>query len=165
MGIDNQTTKQTYIGLLAEILRKKLEVLKLLMELSEQQEQILSSEAFDEDQFLTTIDQKEEQINRLNTLDEGFDKVYNGVKQELSEDKVSYTSEILLMKDLITEITDMSVKLQAIEKRNKEKLEQVLVEKRKEIKNFRVSNQTATNYYKTMAQQHEAQSYFYDKKN
>jgi hypothetical protein len=165
MGLENQTTKQTYIGLLAEILKRKIEVLKLLMDLSVQQEQILTAEAFDEDLFLTTIDQKEEQINRLNTLDEGFDKIYNGVKEELSVDKVSYTSEILLMKDLITEITDMSVKLQAIEKRNKEKLEQVLVEKRKEIKNFRVSNQTATNYYKTMAQQHEAQSYFYDKKN
>lgn len=165
MGLENQTTKQTYIGLLAEILKKKIEVLKLLMDLSVQQEQILTAEAFDEDLFLTTIDQKDEQINRLNTLDEGFDKIYNGVKEELSVDKVSYTSEILLMKDLITEITDMSVKLQAIEKRNKEKLEKVLVEKRKEIKNFRVSNQTATNYYKTMAQQHEAQSYFYDKKN
>ena len=79
--------------------------------------------------------------------------------------KLNYSVEISCMKELITKITDLSVRLQAIEKRNKEKFEAVIASKRIEIKKLRISNQTATNYYKTMAQQHESQSYFYDKKN
>ncbi|MDF2944215.1 MAG: hypothetical protein K0S01_3073 [Herbinix sp.] len=165
MELENHTTKQAYIQLLADTLKKKTEVLDLLMNLSEQQDSIISSEDFDEEQFLQTITLKEEQIDSLTKLDAGFEQLYESVKVELETGRAKYTIEISALKERITEITDLSVKLQALEKRNKSKLEVLLAQKRKVIKNSRISNQTAANYYKTMAKQHEAQSVFYDKKN
>jgi hypothetical protein len=164
MELESNTTRQAYIQLMVDTLRKKTEVLNLLMNITQQQESIISSNTFQEDQFLQTISQKEEQIQILTKLDIGFEQLYVSVKDELVNDKERYNTEIEIMKELITDITDFSVKLQVLEKRNKSKLEVLFARKRKEIKNSRISNQTASNYYKTMANQHEAQSYFYDKK-
>jgi hypothetical protein len=164
MELENQTTRQTYIQLMVDTLRKKTVVLNVLMNLTQQQEYIISSDTFQEDQFLQTISQKEEQIQILTKLDIGFEQLYESVKDELVNGKERYSAELEMLKELITDITDLSVKLQALEKRNKSKMDVLFARKRKEIKNSRISNQTATNYYKTMANQHEAQSYFYDKK-
>jgi hypothetical protein len=164
MELENHTTRQAYIQLLVDTLRKKTEVLNLLMNFTQQQENIISSDTFQENQFLQIISLKEEQIQILSKLDIGFEQLYESVKDELTISKERYGSEIEVLKDLITKITDLSVKLQVLEKRNKSKLDVLFARKRKEIKNSRISNQTATNYYKTMANQHEAQSFFYDKK-
>jgi hypothetical protein len=164
MDLDNHDTKQVYIQLLTEVLQKKIEVFHKLLDLTLRQENIIGAEPFTEDEFLQTISKKETQINDLSKLDSGFEKLYNSVKEELSLNKDKYKNEISLLKDQISAITELSVKIQATEKRNKTKLEAVLARKRKDIKTARISSQTATNYYKTMANQHEAQSFFYDKK-
>jgi hypothetical protein len=164
MDLDNHDTKQVYIQLLTEVLQKKIEVFHKLLDLTLRQENIIGAEPFTEDEFLQTISKKETQINDLSKLDSGFEKLYNSVKEELSLNKDKYKNEISLLKDQISAITELSVKIQATEKRNKTRLEAVLARKRKDIKTARISSQTATNYYKTMANQHEAQSFFYDKK-
>lgn len=164
MELENQSTKQTYIKLLVDTLKKKSEVLGHLMELTELQESIINLEPFDEDQFLDVVSKKEEQLEVLATLDNGFEQLYDSVKVELTEGKMNYVEEIQEMKELITLITDYSVKLQAMEKRNRAKLEIIFSNKRIEIKNARASNRMVTNYYKSATQQQVPQSYFYDKK-
>jgi flagellar biosynthesis/type III secretory pathway chaperone len=164
MDLENQAAKQTYIQLLADTLKKKIGVLKLLLNLTERQETLICSDTFSEDDFMGIIPLKEEQLQKLTMLDDGFEKLYESVRNELSAGKEKYAAKITELKELITVITDLSVKLQTLEARNKTKLEVLLSTKRKNIMKARVSAQTATNYYKTMAQQHEEQSYFYDKK-
>jgi flagellar biosynthesis/type III secretory pathway chaperone len=164
MELENHTSRQTYIQLLADTLKKKREVLNLLMNITQKQESVITSEPFREEQFLQIITLKEEHIQNLAKLDTGFEQLYNSVKEELVNNKNKYSAEIAVLKDLITDITDFSVRLQAMEKRNKSKLEVLFASKRKEIKMSRMSNQKAANYYKTMANQQESQSYFYDKK-
>lgn len=164
MELENHSSRQTYIQLLADTLKKKREVLNLLMNITQQQESVITSEPFREEQFLQIITLKEEHIQNLAKLDTGFEQLYNSVKEELTNNKEKYLAEIAVLKDLITDITDLSVRLQAMEKRNKSKLEVLLASKRKEIKMSRMSNQNAAHYYKTMANQQESQSYFYDKK-
>ena len=165
MELENHTTKKAYIQLLEDTLNKKLQVLRILLDMTNQQESIIASETFNEDEFLQTISSKDEQIQILLKVDAGFEQLYESVKEELVTGKEKYVVEITAIKELITMITDLSVKLQAMETRNKSKLQTVLAKKRKEIKGSRVSNQMATNYYKTMANQHEIPSFFYDKKN
>lgn len=166
MDLENNTTKKAYVQLLADILEKKLIVLKRLTGITEQQEKLISSDTlFEEELFLETISLKEEQIQNLSKLDTGFEQVYESVKEELDGNKENYVKEISLLKEQISNITDMSVKLQVLEKRNKSKLELVFTQKRREIKNARISSQTATSYYKSMANNHKPESFFYDKKN
>jgi flagellar biosynthesis/type III secretory pathway chaperone len=164
MELENQRTRQAYILLLIDTLKKKFEVLNRLTDLTRQQETILNNDSFNNEQFLETINSKEEQIKYLNKLDDGFDQIYQGVKTELFEFKEKYGSEISMLKELISSITDAGVNLQAMERRNKLKAEAVFSKRHKDIRNSKISSQTVTNYYKTMSMQQEAQSYFYDKK-
>jgi hypothetical protein len=164
MELESQNTRQIYTQLMADTLKKKIGILNILLNITEQQETMISSDHFIEEQFMKTISLKEEQIQALTKLDVGFEQLYVRVKEELITGKEKYASDIAVLKELITEITDRNVRLQALEKRNKSKMDVLLIKKRKEIKGSRISNQTAANYYKTMANQHEAQSFFYDKK-
>lgn len=160
----NGNAKQTYIQLLVDTLVKKHEVLSELMQITENQQSIINNDSFDEDEFLKTISLKEEQINSLSELDRGFELIYDRSREELNENRKEYASQITSLKELVTAVTDLSVKLQALEKRNRTKLETLLTNKRKNIKNSRLSNETVTSYYKNMSSKPETQSYFYDKK-
>ena len=156
----NGNTKQTYIQLLVDTLVKKHEVLSELMQITEKQQSIINNDSFDEDEFLKTISLKEEQINSLSELDRGFELIYDRSRDELNANRKEYASQITSLKELVTAVTDLSVKLQALEKRNRTKLETLLTNKRKNIKNSRLSNETVTSYYKNMSSKPETQSYF-----
>ena len=164
MNNEDGTTKQAYIQLLIETLEKKKKILLWLMNVTEQQEEVIAADNFDDSLFQQTLSIKEEHLSTLLMLDEGFEKVYDGVKNELISKKEKYVEEITALKGLITDLTDLSVKLQVLEKRNKSKLEFLFSQKRKGIRDSRISSKTATNYYNTMAKQQESQSIFYDKK-
>lgn len=160
----NKEVKQTYIQLLIDSLEKKHELLEEIMNVTTKQQDMIDSSSFNEDEFMQTISLKEEQINKLSELDKGFEMVYDRIRDELADNHKKYTSEIISLKELVTKVTDLSVNLQALEQRNKSKLEVLLLRKRKNIKNARLSNETVTSYYKNMSAGKESKSYFYDKK-
>lgn len=162
----NDNNKHTYILLLIDSLNKKYNILNELMQITTTQRSIIDSGNFDEDEFLQTITLKEKLINSLAELDRGFELVYDRIRVELNENRNQYTTEISVLKELVTKVTEFSVKLQAQEKINKANLESQLASKRKSIKSARLSNETVTNYYKSMSgKQNQQSSYFYDKKN
>ena len=165
MELDSYNTKQVNIQLLVDASAKKSKLLSNLIEITQQQEELLEPELFEEDDFLQMVDRKEELLKRLEELDRGFDQTFERVGEELLGNKYRYEAEIRALQEYITVISDRSVKLQAMEHRNRVKLEALLTRKRMEIKKSLISSRTAASYYRTMANQNEAQSYFYDKKN
>jgi flagellar biosynthesis/type III secretory pathway chaperone len=165
MELDNQTARHAYIQLLVDTLKKKSEILNQLMQLTIQQESLIASDHFSDEKFLEIVSLKDEQIAMLKKMDDGFEKLYESVKEEIQSEKEKYKDKISSLKELIVTVTDTSVKLQAIEKRNKARMDVYFSNRRMEIKKSRLSNRTVANYYKTISKQHESQSYFYDKKN
>ena len=164
MEMESSKITETYIKLLQDTLDRKLLVIRELLELSQQQSDCLKKESFDEEQFDELMNQKEILLEELNQLDSGFERAFELVRKEVTDHKNLYKNEIIALQGTIRTITDISVNIQAIENRNKDAMIVVLSNKRKEIKNSKVQNQAVTNYYKTMANQHEMQSFFYDKK-
>lgn len=165
MDIQDSTTKQAYIQMLIDTLEKKRKLLHWLTNVTEQQAEILNSESFDSSLFDQTISIKSEHLQNLTMLDQGFERIYEGVREELSVNKSRYMEEINVLQGLITDITDLSVKLQVLEKRNKSRMDFVLSKKRKEIRDTRLSSKTVASYYKNMTQQNDIpSSLFYDKK-
>lgn len=164
MELENQAARQTYIELLTEISKKKIDVLTVLKKLTERQESVITAQEFNEDEFLELVSLKEEQLKALSELDDGFEQLYDSVREELTANRNAYASQINELKEQITAITDLSVNLQTLEKRNKARLETALSSKRRKIKSAQISVRTATSYYKAMTQQLENQSFFYDKK-
>ncbi len=165
MELENRAVKETYIKLLADTFIKKSKVLGELLVLTKAQETLIATDDFDEEQFLELISKKEEEIQILNQLDEGFERLYDRVRDEIFESKEKYQAEIMQLKELIVRVTDTSVQLQVIEKRNKVRLETYFSNRRRDIKSSRMSNKTVASYYKTMSQGQDTPSFFYDKKN
>ena len=145
-------------------LNKKREVLEKIIEYTLDQELVLSDNEVDLDKFGDLIEEKQKWIEQLNLLDTGFEKLFERVKEEIQLHREKYQEEIVEMQQLIKKITDLSVVLQTNEIRNKSRFEQYSTNKKKEIRTFKMSNTSASKYYQNMANQHQGQSYFLDKK-
>lgn len=159
-----ETKGITYIRMMLDILNKKEAQLTSLLELTTAQEQLLKGEEFDEDTFFELIEKKREPLRKLEETDMGFQAIYNRIAEEMKTNKEEYRDQILEMQGLITRVTDLSVKLSALEEKNKASLEAKLQGKRQSIRQFKVSKQTADKYYKNMIGMQTGASYFMDQK-
>lgn len=161
--IENPNT--VYIKILVDTLKKKKEALSFLMLLTKEQEKLLKAEVFSQEDFNRTLEEKDKVIKTLNELDDGFEAFYQRLELVIQKEKAIYKEELKEAQELIAGIMDMSVRLQALEAKNKESFTRKLTEQKQEIRSFKTSSQTAEKYYQHMANQHqEGQSYFLDKK-
>ena len=155
----------TYISILIDSLKKKIEVLERLRDDTEKQEEILSRDELDFDAFNKTIESKEKLLARLSELDDGFLEVYEKVAPLFKNDKESYENEITYLKELVRRVTDYSTMLTALEERNKVKLSIHLNRGKQRIKEYKQSSKTVAAYYKNIANKRTPEgSTFYDRK-
>lgn len=155
-----------YISVMKDSLQEKCDVLKEILALTQEQEQVLSHLGENPDAFDEILEKKGRLIQRMQELDNGFDSLFQKAGDAIREAKQYYKPQIMEMQNAIRVITDYSVQIQALERKNKVKFENFVAAKRKEIRDFKVSNKTANSYYQNMANQHHQwQSYFMDKKN
>ncbi len=153
----------TYISVLHGSLRKKLELIKEILELTKEQNKILSKEDIDADYFERIVDEKDRKINEVLTIDKGFQSLFDKISVYIKANPQTYRQQILEMQNFIRTITDIGVEIENLEYKNREKFKKYILLKRNNIKDFKVSNKTAVSYYKNMSNQHrEWQSYFID---
>ena len=103
-------------------------------------------------------------IEELDKLDQGFETVYDRVREELLRDKARYRMEIIRMKELIQQITDKIVTLNAGNMRNKMLAENQFNRKRVAIGTGASQNKAARNYYNNMNRLNYVSPQFYDNK-
>ena len=154
----------TYIRMMLDVLNKKEVHLTNLLDLTKEQENLLKEEDFDEAEFALLIEKKSGNLRKLEEVDSGFQSIYNRVAEEMKTNKEEYKEQILELQKLISSITDLGVKLSALEEKNRGTLEIRLRDKRQNIRQFKVSKQTADKYYKNMIGMQTGASYFMDKK-
>ena len=159
-----ETKGITYIRMMLDILGKKENHLASLLELKTAQEQLLKGEEFIEEEFTELIAKKRGHLLKIEEADNGFQAIYNRVAEEMKNNKDEYKDQIIEMQSLITRVTDLGVKLSALEEKNKTALEANLQGKRQNIRQFKVSKQTADKYYKNMIVMQTGASYFMDQK-
>lgn len=157
-----------YITILSDSLKKKMDVLQDILNLTKEQGQILSeqdTEKMDVDGFDRIVEKKDELLKEMQELDNGFDSVYKKIGKILADNKDTYKSAILQMQNLIRSITDIGVQLESLEQQNKTKFNTFIRNKRHAINDFKQSNRVATSYYQNMSNQHRVwQSHFLDQK-
>ena len=138
-----------YLSVLEDSLKKKLQILDELTDYTMQQQELLKVEELDYEAFDRLVDQKDPLIQRIMELDQGFETVYDRIKEQLLDNKEQYAAQIKALQSLIGELTDKSVKLQTME-RNKSAIEQQFRKSREKIRQGRQNKQAALNYYKNM---------------
>lgn len=109
-------------------------------------------------------EEKGELLQQLEQADEGFEKVYARVKEEFAQNKNQYERQIKEMQGMIKEITDLTVKIQAQEVRNRQWMDLYFQNKKKEVRIFRKGSKSMEQYNSHMANRPQGQSYFLDKK-
>ena len=154
-----------YLRILEESLVKKSKVLDEISAYNDEQEKIFSKDQADLEKFDEYIDRKDERIEKLTRLDEGFDTLYANVSKQLEDNKARYADQIRRLQSLVKEVTDKSVSIQAQEARNKTLIEGYFAKQRDQVKKSRVNSKAAYDYYKSMSAINGMSAQFMDKKN
>lgn len=155
---------QSGAEILLQSLRKKNELLDLMIRQNSVQEEILKQDELDMDAFDAAIDQQSAYVDELDKLDQGFEAVYDRVREELLHNKDQYRTEILRMKEQIQKITDKIVTLNAGNMRNKMLAEKQFQKKRRAIGSGVSKTRVAKNYYDNMNNLNYVKPHFYDNK-
>lgn len=154
----------TYIIILIQSLEKKIKVLDKIIESNQEQKEILSQEDMDTDRFEANLNEKGNLVDELNLLDDGFQDIYDRIKDELGTNREAYKEEIKQMQKLISEITEKSVTIRAEEERNRALAIKQFDSMRGNITTAKRSRQAANTYYSNMSRVNTIDAQFMDKR-
>lgn len=154
----------SYLSVLEESLSKKIELLKEIEIKSKKQSEAFLNHQMSLAELDEIMDEKATLIEQITKLDEGFDSLYQKIKDELLENKNKYADQIKNIQKLIGEVTDLSTSIQTIEARNKQMVEQHFKEEKLSLKRQRTSSKVSLNYYKNMNNVNNIAPQFMDEK-
>lgn len=141
---------ENYLGILEESLLKKLEILDEIDAYNQGQSQLLKKDKVSVEELDENMNHKDELIQRLTALDEGFETLYERIREQLLADRDAYREQIQRLQQLISQITEKSVSIQAQEIRNKNLVEDYFKKERSQIRQHRQSSKAAYNYYRSV---------------
>lgn len=154
---------RTYLDMMEDSLRKKIEIMKQIeVQNGIQKEALETIGGPDEDAFDKSVNIKGELIDKLTELNDGFDSLYEKVGKELDGKKDKYRSQIQRMQDLIRDITDLSNTLEVQESRNKELADNYFSNTRQGMRTGKQSAAAALKYHVTMNKSANIQPHFID---
>jgi len=155
---------ENYLTLLEESLRQKLQVMAEIQAYNLRQQELFQSEEVDLEQFDSYVEEKGALIERLTMLDNGFGRLYSKVAETLKNGREQYAEQIRTLQELVTEVTDAGVVVQAQEARNKKLIEDFFRREREGIRKGRKSSKAAIDYYKNMSRSAVVLPQFMDSK-
>lgn len=150
--------------ILVESLEKKSRILDEIMEENETQERLFKQEELDMEALDASTNRMGELAEKLELLDEGFESVYDRIRQELIENKSAYRTEIKRMQELIAVITEKVVSINAARMRNKLQAENRFKKSRQQIGKASSKMKVSQNYYNNMNRLNYVDPQFYDNK-
>lgn len=153
-----------YVDALLTSLKKKKNVLEMLDRVVVKQGQVLKLSKVEIEDLDELQRQKGELIAEIEQLEEGFEKVYTRAGEELSKERQKYRTPIEQMQGYIKEITDLTVKIQAQEERNRQNMELFFANKKKEIRQYNFGSRQMAQYHKHSADPVMGRSYFMNRK-
>ena len=154
------------LDMLEESLIKKIEVMRKIEEENEKQKILLKNpQDVDEAAFDAILDSKGDLIDELLKLDEGFQSLFDRIKEEVGQNKDLYKEQIKRLQNLIKEITGLSASIEAAEHRNKKLAEEYFSTARQQMNYSRQTSAAAFNYYRTMNNFKDIPPQFMDNKN
>lgn len=150
--------------ILVQSLEKKSRILDEIIKENEAQELLFKQEELDMEALSASSDRMGELAEKLELLDEGFESVYDRIRQELIDNKGAYRDEIRRMQALIAEITEKVVRINAARMRNKLQAENHFKRSRQQIGKVSSKMKASKNYYNNMNRLSYVDAQFYDTK-
>ena len=139
-----------YLNMLKDSLIMKERILIELQAKSEEQGEIVKAQDVDWDEFTRLVDEKGELVEEIVKLDDGFETLYERIKEGLNDNKETYKDIIGEIQVLVKSVTEKGAKLEATEYRNKTAIEAAFANARKEIRQSKLGQRAAADYYNKM---------------
>ena len=155
---------ENYLTLLEESLQEKLQVMDEIRQYNLRQQELFQTDEADMELFDQYVEEKGQLIDKLSALDNGFESLYARVSEELSGNRDRYRDQIRRLQELVTQVTETSVMIQAQESRNKKLVEDYFRKTRESIRMGRKSSKAAYDYYKNMSHSSVVMPQVMDKK-
>lgn len=152
-----------YLEILKESLEKKKGILEAVLEKNEEQAQAVKEDK-NQEIFGRIVEEKAGLIEELGRLDDGFEQLYNRIREELVPNKERFRKEIAILQKLISQVTDLSVRIQASEKRNRKLAEDYFFRERDRLQKSHKSVKAASDYYRAMSRVNYVDPQLMDKK-
>ena len=153
-----------YITALKQGLEKKIQILDKIIEENALQRQLLADPELDPDDFEKNLNDKAALIEQLTMLDDGFDTVYERVREELQQNRAAYAVDITCMQKYISAIMEKSTQIQTEEQRNRELVVQKFTSVKKQIREVKSSHKAVNEYYQNMMKLNYVEPQFMDNK-
>ncbi len=158
-------TADKYIQKLQELSEKKMEGLRNILKLTQEQSSVITEDSIEELQKI--IDLKQNEMNKIDELDQAFEVYYSRLKslmgvQSLEEIRMSELTGSTELKQTITSIYELTKSIQMLENSNNNKVRAILHKLGSEIKQIK-QGQVINNGY-NIGGKLPPQSYFDTKK-
>ena len=143
-----------YIQIMIDSLKRKSEILDELIVKNEEMHDCVADKGYEDvnwDSFNLIVAQKQMYIDRIVKMDEGFQSLYDRVKEQLNEDRSKFADEIKEIQKLIEKVTGQGIKISTGEERNRKIIEKLFGNRKNEIKRTRNSLRVANSYAQTMS--------------
>lgn len=160
----SQTPMEALLQILQDSLEKKIGLLATIEEKSKEQEKIIKKENFTLQELDENMEEKSRLIDQLSLLDNGFETLYEKIREELLANKEYYRVQIEEIQNLIVEVTARGASIEAIEARNKVAIEAYFSREKKELQKRKNVSGVARSYYQTAKQLNNVTPQFLDMK-
>ena len=154
----------SYLNILQDSLFKKIELLEQIEKKSLEQSEMIKGTNVDLELVDVNMDEKAKLIEEIVKLDNGFESIYEKVREQLLVNKEQYKVQIHNLQGLISKVTEKSTAIQAIEARNKAQMDIVFATQKKEVQNRRNAMSVARDYYQNMNKVKHVSPQFMDHK-
>ncbi|EMS70390.1 flagellar protein FlgN [Ruminiclostridium cellobioparum] len=154
-----------YIQKLLELSDKKLNGLRKILKLTEEQSNVITEDNTEELQRI--IELKQQQMDMIDELDQAFEVYYSRLKslmgvQSLEELKMSELNGASELKQIVTSVYDIIKQIQKLEDLNNKKARDILDKLSSEIRQIKQAQKVNNGY--NMGGNLPQQSYYFDKK-
>ncbi|MDE6686647.1 MAG: hypothetical protein K2K17_04970 [Lachnospiraceae bacterium] len=154
-----------YLTMLDQSLDQKKQMLDQMIEMTATQKASLDKDPVDWTGFDDLVEKKAEMIERLDRMDDGFESVYERIREELLRNQEQHKDFVASIQKKIQAVSDASAALMAAERRNKELVETKMSEERKKLQQNKTTSKVASNYYRNMNKVNLIDPQLMDKKN
>lgn len=156
--------EREYLEILIRSLRRKLVLLNRIAVLGQEQRELLMDEEMTPEAFDINVRDKDDIVQQIVTLDEGFDEVYAHIRDLMERDHSAYEEQLEQMRELIRLIMAKDAAIRADEQRNYELAQQKFAHVRSRVREMKASRKMVSSYYKSMMRQKPGEAMFLDNK-
>lgn len=157
-------SEKDYMQILEDSLKKKVDILRQLQILCQEQGEILQDSNALPETLEENVKKKDALIQQLDGLDQGFEHIFERVRGELDENREAYRDVISRMQQWIREITQRSASLQVMEQHNRDLAQKKFSDVRTQVKELRRNERVVSSYYRNMMKAEHTEPRFMDSK-